>query len=101
MEVATNEDGTTGSLGRSSFMHDPNYAFAGISVDPEHQHRSLGSRLFEDLESVARSHGLRAIGTHPRFQDGPPGRPRSNEIRNPREDFALEPAEAYAGVENG
>jgi ribosomal protein S18 acetylase RimI-like enzyme len=61
VEVASNEVVATGSLWQSSFMYDPKFAFAGISVDPDHQHRGLGRRLFEDLEGAARTHGLQGL----------------------------------------
>jgi len=58
VEGTSNAVVASGSLWQVPFMYDPKFAFVGISVDPDHQHRGLGRRLFEDLETAARGHHL-------------------------------------------
>ena len=48
-------------LRQDGIAFDPDFARAGVSVDPSHQHRGLGRRLFEDVEGVARAHGLKGL----------------------------------------
>ena len=61
VEVASNEVVANGSLWQSGIVYDPKFAFAAISVDPEHQHRGLGRWLLEDLEGAARALGLEGL----------------------------------------
>lgn len=61
VEVDSNDVVAVGSLWQSGIAFDPEFAFAGISVDPDHQHRGIGSRLFEDLEQAARARGLKGL----------------------------------------
>ena len=59
----------TGSLWQLGLFFDPEFAMAGISVDPAHQHRGLGRRLLEDLEASARAHGLKGLRAGVRADD--------------------------------
>jgi len=61
VETASEAVVASGSLWQSSFMYDPKFAMVGLSVDPDHQHRGLGRRLFEDLEGTARARGLEGL----------------------------------------
>ena len=61
VEISSSEVVAGGSVWQSSLVYDPEYAFASISVDPDHQHRGLGRRLYEDLESAARARGLKGL----------------------------------------
>jgi len=61
VEVASNEVVANGSLWQAPLLYDPEFAFAGISVDPDHQHHGLGRRLLDDLEGDARRVGLTGL----------------------------------------
>jgi mycothiol synthase len=50
-----------GFLRQDGASFDLDFARAGVSVDPAHQHRGLGRRLFEDLEIAARGRGLKGL----------------------------------------
>lgn len=69
VEVDSGETVASGSLYQNSLVFKPEFAFAAISVDPAHQHRGIGRRLFEDLEETARSHRLHGLWAGARADD--------------------------------
>jgi len=59
----------SGSLWQTGIFFDPEFAMAGISVDPAHQGQGLGRRLLEDLEAAARARGLKGLRAGVRADD--------------------------------
>ena len=69
VEVESNTVVGSGSLWQTATAFDPNFAFAGVVVDPAHQHRGLGRRMFNDLEDAARAHRLQGLWAGVRADD--------------------------------
>lgn len=59
----------TGSLWQVGLAYDPERAWAGVIVDPNHHRRGVGRRLYEDLEAAARRLQLKALWAGVRADD--------------------------------
>jgi GNAT superfamily N-acetyltransferase len=68
-ELPSGEVVGVGHLRQDGITFDPSFARAGVTVDPAHQHRGLGRRLFEDLSSRARTSGLKGLWANVRAME--------------------------------
>jgi ribosomal protein S18 acetylase RimI-like enzyme len=70
--IAERDSGDVVALGflrQDAIAFDPEFARAGVSVDPAHRGRGLGRRLLEDLEAGARARKLKGLWAGVRTQE--------------------------------
>jgi ribosomal protein S18 acetylase RimI-like enzyme len=58
-----------GYLRQDGITFDPAFARAGVTVDPAHQHRGLGRRLYKDIEAKALACHLKGLWANVRTMD--------------------------------
>jgi ribosomal protein S18 acetylase RimI-like enzyme len=60
-EVGSGDVVAIGFLRQDGITFDPAFARAGVSVDPAHQQKGIGRRLYTDLEAAAKARGLAGL----------------------------------------